>query len=74
MTATMKHRRSSSKRGSARGADRYDKLLKKIKKMKKYGGSFFVKIAGKNVITLPHRVTKDNPEYKGVKVISTKKK
>ncbi|BCX13872.1 MAG: hypothetical protein KatS3mg085_404 [Candidatus Dojkabacteria bacterium] len=69
MAATMKHRRSSSKRKSTRGADRYDKLLKKFKKLRKYGGTFLIK-AKNNVKVPPHRVTKLNPEHKGVKVIN----
>lgn len=69
MAATMKHRRSKSKRKSTRGADRYDKILRKYKKMKKLGGSFFVKGKNDSEARLSHRVDKDNVEYKNVKVV-----
>lgn len=72
MAATMKHRRSSSKKRSTRAADRYDAQLKKFKKIKKYGGLPVVKVAGKKVALVSHRVTKQNPIYRGVKVIATK--
>lgn len=72
MAATMKHRRSKSKRNSTRGANRYDVVLTKAKKLKKFGGSFLAK-AG-NVFVPPHMVTPENPEYNGIKVISKKDK
>lgn len=72
MAPTMKHRRSSSKRKSKRGANRYDKILTKFKKIKKLGGTVVREKNGKNA--LPHRVTKENPEHKGEKVIIKKSK
>ncbi len=65
----MKHRRSASKRKSSRGSNRYDKVLTKFKKMKKLGG----KSTASNKAP-SHRVTKENPVYKGVKVLNPKKK
>lgn len=72
MAPTMKHRRSKSKRNSTRGADRYDKVLTKFKKIKRLGGSI-TKVEN-NQKVLPHRVSKKNPEYKGVKVITKESK
>lgn len=69
MAATPKRRRSSSKRDSTRGADRYDKTYTKSKKMKKKGGSFLSKSKATGKWAPSHRVSKDNPEYKGIKVI-----
>lgn len=71
MAATMKHRRSSSKRDKARGSNRYDKTLTKFKKMKKKGGRFVSKrIDGKTIVS--HRVTAENPVYKNTKILQTK--
>jgi len=73
MAATMKHRRSASKSKMTKAADRYDVQLKKYKKIKKKGGSPVVKLGAKNYHPA-HRVSKENPEYKGYKFISTKSK
>ncbi len=74
MAATPKHRRSSRRRKTTRAANRHDVLLNKVRILKKNGGSFLVldKESGKKVP--PHTVTKENPVYKGIKVISSKKK
>lgn len=72
MAATMKHRRSKSKRNKTRGSNRYDIVLTKAKKIKKFGGAFLSK-AG-NAFVPPHMVTPENPEYNGVTVISKKDK
>ncbi|MDQ6985153.1 MAG: hypothetical protein Q9M91_01235 [Candidatus Dojkabacteria bacterium] len=72
MAATMKHRRSSRRRKTTRGADRYDAVLTKFKKIKKFGGSPVIKLRKGVKATLSHRVTKENPTYKGVKVITSK--
>ena len=69
MAPTMKHRRSASKRKSTRASNRYDKLLSKFKKMKKYGGLKFHKNYAPS-----HKVSEENVEYKGVKVMNKKKK
>jgi len=72
MAATMKTRRSSSKRKSTRGAERYDVRLRRAKKIKKSGGNFLVKskVTGKKVPA--HTVCKENFEYKGIKVLQPK--
>ncbi len=70
MAATMKHRRSKSKRNSTRSSNRYDKLLTKFKKIKKQGGKTLAKTST-NKFVPPHTVTKDNPVYNGVKVLNT---
>lgn len=70
MAATPKRRRSTSKRGHARGANRYDKWLTKYKKIKKKGGSFLSKSKSTSKLVPSHKVSKDNPDYNGVKVIS----
>lgn len=69
MAATMKHRRSSSKRDKARGSNRYDKLLTKYKKLKKFGGSFLTRSKVTGELVPSHRVSKKNPEYNSVKVL-----
>jgi ribosomal protein L32 len=74
MAATMKHRRSASKRNSTRGADRYDKALTKAKKIAKKGGSFLVKVKTSKSFVPSHTVCEDNPTYKGVKVLNPKTK
>jgi len=70
MAATMKHRRSASKRKKTRGDHRYDKILRKLKKIKKFGGSFLVESKETGELVPAHRVSKDNTEYKSVKVIN----
>ena len=72
MAATMKHRRSKSKQRKTRGSERYDKLLRKFKKLKKKGGSFLIKSKITGELTLSHRVSKKNPEYNSVKVVNEK--
>ncbi len=67
MAATVKHRRSASKRDKTRGDHRYDKVLRKAKEIKKYGGSFLVKSKSGELIPA-HRITKSSPEYKKVKL------
>lgn len=71
MAATMKHRRSASKRKKTRGADRYDKTLTKFKRIKKAGGKALVLSKFSNKLVPSHRVSKDHPVYKGVKVMHT---
>lgn len=66
MGATPKHKRSKSKRNSARASDRFDKLLTKFKKVKKQGGS--VINATKAGIHPSHRVSELETSYKGRKV------
>ncbi|GAB4284901.1 MAG: hypothetical protein Kow0081_2390 [Candidatus Dojkabacteria bacterium] len=72
MAATMKHRRSKSKRDKTRGDHRYDKVLRKFKKIKKLGGSMLVRSKITGELVPAHKVSNDNPEYKSVKVISEK--
>lgn len=70
MAATMKHRRSSRRRKTTRGADRYDAVLKKVKKVKRNGGTLVNKLKAGKKYSPSHMVTPDNPIYKGVRVIS----
>lgn len=70
MAATPKRRRSKAKQRSTRGADRYDKLLTKFKKMKKFGGSFLSKSKTTKKLAPSHRVSDNNPEYNSVKVVN----
>lgn len=72
MAATPKHRRSASKARSTRASQRYDVTLTKFKKMKKKGGKSYVISKETGMASLSHRVSKDNPTYKGVKVINDK--
>ncbi len=72
MAATMKHRRSSRRKKTTRGADRYDVLLKKVKRIKKSGGSPLTRSKSSSALVPSHRVTPESPSYKGVKVISEK--
>lgn len=72
MAATMKHRRSASKRRKTRGSNRYDKVLTRAKKIKKYGGSFLAKSKVSGKVAPAHRVSKRNSEYNSVKVTSEK--
>lgn len=74
MAASPKHRRSSSKRDSARGSNRYDSTLTRAKTVKKKGGKLLAKskISGKLVPS--HRISKENPEYKGFKLKVKSKK
>lgn len=71
MAATMKHKRSARRRRTTRGADRYDKTLTKFKRIKRYGGSALIVSKFSNKLVLAHRVSKDNPVYRGVKVMHT---
>jgi len=74
MAATPKHRRSRSKKRSTMASNRYDVVLTKFRKLKKKGGSI-VSISKESGVAVPsHMVTLDHTEYKGVKVISKKKK
>lgn len=68
----MKHRRSASKRNKARGSERYDKVLRKFKTMKKKGGKFLVKSKVTGELVPSHRVSKKNAEYNSVKVMREK--
>jgi ribosomal protein L32 len=70
MGATPKRRRSSSKRRSTMGSNRYDKVLTKMKKIKKFGGSFLVRSKTTGKLSPAHRVSKENPEYKGKQIIN----
>ncbi len=70
MAATPKHKRSSSKAGKTRASNRYDVVLNKARTMKKKGGKFFVISKETGLPTLSHRVTKEDPSYKGRKVIN----
>jgi ribosomal protein L32 len=72
MAATPKHRRSSSKARSTRASNRYDVTLTKFKKMKKKGGKSFTVSKETGLAGLSHRVSKDNPTYKGIKVMDEK--
>ncbi|MCA9380772.1 hypothetical protein KC678_00715 [Candidatus Dojkabacteria bacterium] len=69
MAATPKRRRSASKRNSTRAAERYDKQIRKAKKIKKFGGSHLVKSPVTGKLVPAHRATKKNPEYNSVKVM-----
>jgi hypothetical protein len=68
MAATPKHKRSAQKARSTRASNRYDLALTKARKMKKKGGSAFV-ITKSGTISKSHTVTKENPEYKGKKLL-----
>lgn len=72
MAATMKHRRSKSKRNKTRGSERYDKVLRKFKIIKKKGGSFLSRSKVTGELVPAHRVSKNNSEYNSVKVMSEK--
>lgn len=69
MAATMKRRRSKSKRDKTRGDHRYDKQLRKAKKIKKFGGSFLVRSSITGELVPAHRVSKKHPEYNSVRVV-----
>ncbi len=70
MAATPKHKRSASKARKTRASNRYDVVLNKARKIKKNGGNFYVISKETGLPTLPHRVTKEDPTYKGRKVIN----
>jgi len=72
MAATPKHRRSSQKKRTTRASNRYDVVLNKFRKMKKNGGKFVSKDSKTNKFAPSHKVSKANPEYKGLKVVKTK--
>mgnify|MGYP003465506861 CR=1 FL=1 len=72
MAATPKHRRSSSKKGSTRASNRYDKVLTKSKTIKKRGGKFLAVSSQTGKYYPAHTVCEDNPEYKGIKILSKK--
>ena len=72
MAATPKHRRSSQKKRSTRASNRYDVVLNVFRKMKKNGGKFVSKDPKSNKFAPSHKVSKENPEYKGLKVVKTK--
>jgi ribosomal protein L32 len=72
MAATPKHRRSSSKRRSTKASNRYDVTLTKFRKMKKKGGKVVHLSSETGKMVPSHMVTKDNPTYKGIKVITKK--
>ncbi len=69
MAATMKHRRSARRRKTTRGAERYDVVLRKFKKIKKFGGSFLVKSKVSKKLVPPHKASKNNAVYNTVKVL-----
>jgi ribosomal protein L32 len=52
------------------GSNRYDKVLTKMKKIKKFGGSFLVRSKTTGKLSPAHRVSKENPEYKGKQIIN----
>lgn len=70
MAATMKTKRSARRRKTTRGSDRYDVVLKKFKKTKKFGGKLVNKTKGGKLYHPSHMVTPENPTYKGIKVIN----
>lgn len=70
MAATPKHRRSASKARSTKASNRYDVVTNKARTIKRKGGSFFVISKETGQPTLSHRVTKEDPTYKGRKVIN----
>lgn len=72
MAATPKHRRSRQKRRSTRASDRYDVVLTKARKTKKKGGKLVTLNKKTGAYSPSHMVTKENPEYKGIKVVKTK--
>jgi ribosomal protein L32 len=74
MAATPKHRRSSQKKRSTRASNRYDVALTKARKVKKNGGKLVQLNKKTGKYTPSHMVSKENPEYKGIKVISKKSK
>lgn len=74
MAATPKHRRSSSKKRSTRASNRYDVALTKSRTIKRKGGKHLSSKNSLGVLVPSHRVTSENPEYKGIKVIKTKNK
>lgn len=73
MAATPKHRRSSQKKRSTRASNRYDVVLTKSRKTKKFGGKLVSFNKELNKFAPSHRVSKENPEYKGIKIIKEKK-
>lgn len=73
MAATVKRKRSSQKRRMSQSSNRYDKLLTKFKKMKKFGGSFLVKSKETGLMSPAHTVSEANPSYKGVTIVKEKK-
>ncbi len=72
MAATPKHRRSSQKRRTTRASNRYDVVLNKFRKTKKNGGKLVSFDKSTNKYKPSHMATKENPEYKGLKVVKTK--
>ena len=72
MAATPKHRRSSQRKRSTRASNRYDVVLNMFRKMKKNGGKFVSKDSKTNKFQPSHLVSKENPEYKGIKIINKK--
>lgn len=68
MAATPKHKRSAQKARSTRASNRYDVTLTKARKMKKKGGNAFT-VSKSGVLSKSHTVTKENPEYKGKKLL-----
>lgn len=74
MAATPKHRRSSSKKMSTRASQRYDVLLAKARKIKKFGGKL-VQVSKENgKFFKSHRISENNPTHKGINIISKSKK
>lgn len=75
MAATPKHRRSRSKARSTKASNRYDQLLNKFRKIKKKGGTFLIKNKSESIADdlnkykLPHKVDKNNPYHKNIKII-----
>lgn len=63
MGATPKHKRSKSKRNSTRASNRFDKLLTKFKKIKKYGGNL-VGASKDGGIHPSHRVSDTDKSFK----------
>lgn len=63
MAATPKHKRSASKRNSTRSSNRFDKLLTKFKKIKKYGGNL-VGVSNGGIIHPSHKVSKAFKSFK----------
>lgn len=73
MAATPKHRRSASKARSTRASNRYDVVLNRFRKMKKFGGSSATVSKETGKIVLPHTVSDESSTYKGKKIINSKK-
>jgi hypothetical protein len=74
MGAAPKHRRSASKRNSTRGSNRYDSTLTRAKTVKRNGGKFLAKSKVTGKFAPAHRVSAENPEYKGFKLKVKSKK